>query len=92
MLSVKVSPLRRPRIAHFVAAFARFMALPKRVVIVGHGPVSQILLEHLAEGTEVPLELTVVCEEPRLAYNRVAMTSYFQHRSEAELAMCSHAP
>ena len=27
------------------------------------------------------------CEEPRLAYNRVAMTSYFQHRSSAELSM-----
>ena len=26
-------------------------------------------------------------EEPRLAYNRVAMTSYFQHRSPEELAM-----
>ena len=24
------------------------------------------------------------CEEPRLAYNRVAMTSYFQHRSASE--------
>eukprot|EP00438_Fugacium_kawagutii_P000320 Skav210721 [mRNA] locus=scaffold849:132808:135928:+ [translate_table: standard] len=29
------------------------------------------------------------CEEPRLAYNRVAMTSYFQHRSVAELSMVS---
>ena len=27
------------------------------------------------------------CEEPHLAYNRVAMTSYFQHRSAAELSM-----
>lgn len=65
------------------------MAMPKRVVIIGHGPVGHILLEHLVEGTEVPLELTVICEEPHLAYNRVAMTSYFQHRSASELAMCS---
>lgn len=63
--------------------------LPKRVVIVGHGPVGHILLEYLMEGTEFPLELTVLCEEPRLAYNRVAMTSYFQHRSADELSMCS---
>eukprot|EP00435_Cladocopium_sp_Y103_P042544 s1701_g11.t1 len=65
------------------------MSLPKRVVIVGYGPVGHILLEHLVEGTEVALEITVICEEPRLAYNRVAMTSYFQHRSPEELAMVS---
>ncbi|CAL1126061.1 unnamed protein product [Cladocopium goreaui] len=65
------------------------MSLPKRVVIVGYGPVGHILLEHLVEGTEVALEITVICEEPRLAYNRVAMTSYFQHRSPEELAMAS---
>lgn len=65
------------------------MSLPKRVVIVGYGPVGHILLEHLVDGTELALEITVICEEPRLAYNRVAMTSYFQHRSPEELAMAS---
>jgi len=34
-------------------------------------------------------ERAISGEEPRLAYNRVAMTSYFQHRSPEELAMAS---
>eukprot|EP00913_Durusdinium_trenchii_P011621 g10915.t1 len=83
----QLNPLQHRRIPTSTDPTA--MAMPKRVVIIGHGPVGHILLEHLVEGTEVPLELTVICEEPHLAYNRVAMTSYFQHRSASELAMCS---
>eukprot|EP00434_Breviolum_minutum_P006989 symbB.v1.2.006166.t1/scaffold366.1/size218977/8 len=65
------------------------LGAPVRVVIVGHGPVGNSLIENLLEQRERNVSITVLCEEPRLAYNRVAMTSYFQHRSASELSMCS---
>mmetsp|Transcript_76419 Transcript_76419/g.181775 ORF Transcript_76419/g.181775 Transcript_76419/m.181775 type:complete len:458 (+) Transcript_76419:94-1467(+) len=60
--------------------------IPRRVVVVGHGPVGHALIERLLDSSQLPISLTVICEEPRLAYNRVAMTSYFEHRSESDLS------
>ena len=34
------------------------------------------------------LEITVVGEEPRMAYDRVHLTEYFEHRDPAKLSMC----
>eukprot|EP00439_Symbiodinium_sp_Y106_P075558 s91_g15.t1 len=62
---------------------------PRRVVIVGHGPSGHALIQNLVEVHDRPLAITVLCEEPRLAYNRVSMTSYFQHRSADELSLCN---
>ncbi|CAJ1427072.1 unnamed protein product, partial [Effrenium voratum] len=61
---------------------------PKRVVIVGYGPIGHAVIQNLVE-QERAVAITVICEEPRAAYNRVAMTSYFQHRSVAELTLAS---
>eukprot|EP00931_Biecheleriopsis_adriatica_P085591 TRINITY_DN6023_c0_g1_i1.p1 TRINITY_DN6023_c0_g1~~TRINITY_DN6023_c0_g1_i1.p1 ORF type:complete len:928 (-),score=174.98 TRINITY_DN6023_c0_g1_i1:153-2900(-) len=60
-----------------------------RVVIIGYGPIGHALVEQLVETADVPLKITVFCEEPRLAYNRVAMTSYFQHQCESDLLLTS---
>ncbi|CAE7333503.1 nasB [Symbiodinium sp. CCMP2456] len=48
----------------------------KKVVVVGHGPIGHAFIEKLAE-REAGFEITVVCEEPRPAYNRVMLTQYF---------------
>ena len=48
----------------------------KKVVVVGHGPIGHSFIEKLAE-REAGFDITVVCEEPRLAYNRVMLTQYF---------------
>ncbi|GAA3101757.1 nitrite reductase large subunit NirB [Streptosporangium carneum] len=55
-----------------------------RVVVVGHGPTSSRLVETLAaRGFEG--RMTVLGEEPRAAYDRVALTSYLAGRSVEDL-------
>ncbi|MFF4949967.1 nitrite reductase large subunit NirB [Streptomyces chattanoogensis] len=58
------------------------------VVLIGHGMVGQRFLEELAErgGTE-RARVVVLCEEPRPAYDRVQLTSYFAGRSPEDLSM-----
>ena len=34
------------------------------------------------------LDITVVGEEPRMAYDRVHLTEYFEHRDASKLSMC----
>ena len=34
------------------------------------------------------LDITVVGEEPRMAYDRVHLTEYFEHRDPNKLSMC----
>ncbi|MEU0964868.1 nitrite reductase large subunit NirB [Streptomyces sp. NPDC005917] len=58
------------------------------IVLVGHGMVGQRFLEALAErGLTATHRVVVLCEEPRPAYDRVALTSYFAGRSAEELSM-----
>ncbi|MGW2957788.1 nitrite reductase large subunit NirB [Streptomyces sp. NPDC001220] len=58
------------------------------IVLVGHGMVGQRFLEALAErGLTTTHRVVVLCEEPRPAYDRVALTSYFSGRTPAELSV-----
>ncbi|MFF5142231.1 nitrite reductase large subunit NirB [Streptomyces sp. NPDC013157] len=58
------------------------------IVLVGHGMVGQRFLEALAErGLTATHRVVVLCEEPRPAYDRVALTSYFSGRTPDELSM-----
>ncbi|MER7834577.1 nitrite reductase large subunit NirB [Streptomyces sp. NPDC096040] len=58
------------------------------IVLVGHGMVGQRFLEALAErGLTATHRVVVLCEEPRPAYDRVALTSYFAGRSAEELSV-----
>ncbi|WP_250214560.1 nitrite reductase large subunit NirB [Acrocarpospora catenulata] len=58
--------------------------IPARVVVVGHGPSAYRLVESLlARG--FPGAVTVLGEEPRPAYDRVALTSYLQEKSVEDL-------
>ena len=54
-----------------------------KVVVIGNGMVGQRFLEQLAARGE--FEITVFCEEPRPAYNRVQLTSFFAGKSAADL-------
>jgi nitrite reductase (NADH) large subunit len=55
-----------------------------RVVVIGNGMVGQRFLEQLVKrGGE--LEITAFCEEPRPAYDRVQLTSFFSGKSAADL-------
>ncbi len=59
----------------------------KRLVLVGHGMVGQRFLEALTEQGAGAWKVTVLCEEPRAAYDRVHLTSYFSGTSADELSM-----
>ncbi|WP_437114675.1 nitrite reductase large subunit NirB [Streptomyces longispororuber] len=58
------------------------------LVLVGHGMVGQRFLEELAErGVTATHRVVVLCEEPRPAYDRVQLTSYFSGRTPDDLSM-----
>ncbi|MFF0157839.1 nitrite reductase large subunit NirB [Streptomyces sp. NPDC005263] len=58
------------------------------IVLVGHGMVGQRFLEALAaRGLTATHRVVVLCEEPRPAYDRVALTSYFSGKSPEDLSM-----
>ncbi len=58
------------------------------IVVVGHGMVGQRFLEALAErGVTERARIVVLCEEPRPAYDRVQLTSYFSGRTPDDLSL-----
>ena len=50
--------------------------MSEHVVVVGYGMVAHRLVETLAPGTPSRHDVTVIGEEPRPAYDRVALTAY----------------
>ncbi|MFG2191532.1 nitrite reductase large subunit NirB [Streptomyces sp. NPDC048639] len=58
------------------------------LVLVGHGMVGQRFLEALAaRGVTERARVVVLCEEPRPAYDRVRLTSYFSGTTAEGLAL-----
>nr|AQT39193.1 NirB2 [Streptomyces sp.] len=58
------------------------------IVLIGHGMVGQRFLEELADrGVTERARVVVLCEEPRPAYDRVQLTSYFAGRTPDELSL-----
>jgi nitrite reductase (NADH) large subunit len=58
-----------------------------KLVVVGNGMVGQRLLERLTASGPSPFDITVVCEEPRPAYDRVQLTSFFSGKSAQDLSL-----
>ena len=61
----------------------------QKIVVVGNGMVGHKLLENLISEQRDDLELITFSEEPRLAYDRVQLTSYLTGASEQDLALTS---
>lgn len=61
----------------------------KRVVVIGNGMVGQRFMENLLEDGGEDVQVSTFCEEPRAAYNRVKLTSYFETRNPSDLSMTS---
>ncbi|QDS68561.1 hypothetical protein FKW77_000292, partial [Venturia effusa] len=60
----------------------------KKIVVVGLGMVAIQFIEKLMKmDTQREYDVVVIGEEPHLAYNRVALTSYFKTRNIEELFM-----
>jgi len=61
---------------------------PRHLVVVGGGMVAQRLVEALRDrDTAGAWRITVLAEEPRRPYDRVALTSYFSGRDPEDLAL-----
>jgi nitrite reductase (NADH) large subunit len=62
----------------------------ERVLVVGNGLVGHRFVEELRERDAArTLAITVVGEEPRLAYDRVHLSAYFEGRSPDDLAVAT---
>ena len=65
---------------------ATFMS--NKLLVIGNGLVGHRLLESLA-AAETMSEITVLCEEPRPAYDRVQLSAFFSGKTAADLSMVS---
>ena len=60
----------------------------QRLVIIGNGMVGHRFIEDFVEKADLEqFEITVFCEEPRVAYDRVHLSSYFSHHTADELSL-----
>lgn len=58
------------------------------IVLIGHGMVGQKFLESLAVGSAAAdVRVTVLCEEPRAAYDRVHLSAFFSGTTADELSL-----
>jgi nitrite reductase (NADH) large subunit len=86
-------PVRISRQAPAFAGEIRWHAICKtarvtkqRIVVIGNGMVGQRFLEKLVKcGGDH--EITAFCEEPRPAYDRVQLTSYFSGKTASDLSL-----
>lgn len=64
------------------------MSAKSRIVVIGNGMVGHKFLEALAEkgGTQA-CDITVLCEEPRPAYDRVYLSAYFSGKTAEDLSL-----
>jgi nitrite reductase (NADH) large subunit len=58
-----------------------------KLVVIGNGMVGQRFLELLQAQVSTSLDITVLCEEPRAAYDRVQLTSFFSGKSAEDLSL-----
>jgi nitrite reductase (NADH) large subunit len=61
--------------------------MSKRIVVVGHGMVGQRFLETLTQDANADFSVTMLAEEPRLAYDRVNLSKYFSGSSVEDLTL-----
>ena len=57
------------------------------IILVGHGMVGHKFLETLAETGITGAKVTVLCEEPRAAYDRVHLSEFFSGKTADELSL-----
>ncbi len=59
-----------------------------KLVIIGNGMVGHRFIDDFIEKANLDeYEITVFCEEPRVAYDRVHLSSYFSHHTADELSL-----
>ncbi|MBV1876813.1 MAG: nitrite reductase large subunit NirB [Pseudomonadales bacterium] len=64
----------------------------KRVVVIGNGMVGHRFIENLVDANDAnQYEIVTFSEEPRLAYDRVQLSSYFTGSTAEDLSLTSEA-
>ena len=58
-----------------------------KLILIGHGMVGQKLLEELHAKAPGAFDVTVLCEEPRPAYDRVHLSAFFSGTTAEELSL-----
>ncbi|MDL2356515.1 MAG: nitrite reductase large subunit NirB [Pseudomonadota bacterium] len=58
-----------------------------KIIVIGHGMVGHKFLETLAVENATHLDVTVLCEEPRPAYDRVHLSEFFAGKSADDLSL-----
>ena len=58
-----------------------------KIIVVGHGMVGHKFLEELHQLQLPQVEVTVLCEEPRAAYDRVQLSEFFSGKSADDLSL-----
>nr|WP_314630623.1 nitrite reductase large subunit NirB [uncultured Noviherbaspirillum sp.] len=58
-----------------------------KIIVIGHGMVGHKFLESLYEAGVADAQVTVLCEEPRPAYDRVHLSDFFSGKSADELSL-----
>ncbi|NHZ66507.1 nitrite reductase large subunit NirB [Massilia genomosp. 1] len=58
-----------------------------KIIVIGHGMVGHKFLESLGSAAASGLEVTVLCEEPRAAYDRVHLSEFFAGKSADQLSL-----
>ncbi|MBP6893122.1 MAG: nitrite reductase large subunit NirB [Pseudacidovorax sp.] len=58
-----------------------------KIIVVGHGMVGHKFLEELASSPLAEAEVTVLCEEPRPAYDRVHLSEFFSGKTAEQLSL-----
>jgi nitrite reductase (NADH) large subunit len=61
----------------------------KKLIVIGNGMVGHRLLEHLATRAAGQYQITVLCDEPRAAYDRVQLSAFFSGKSAADLSLAA---
>ncbi|MGV3741180.1 MAG: nitrite reductase large subunit NirB [Burkholderiaceae bacterium] len=60
-----------------------------KILVIGHGMVGHKFLESLDESGVRDAEVTVLCEEPRPAYDRVHLSEFFSGKTADDLSLVS---
>ena len=58
-----------------------------KIIVAGHGMVGHKFLESLAESGLPDLQVTVLCDEPRAAYDRVHLSEFFSGKTADDLSL-----
>jgi len=58
-----------------------------KIIVIGHGMVGHKFLECLVDAGAPDIDVTVLCEEPRPAYDRVHLSAFFAGKSAQDLSL-----